>query len=166
MNFQFYIEKLQASDVFKSFIKENPEAYFCSGFFTMDKEGSDNQSHIDFYVPKEKKIFSFKLDSWKDIEILPMEMTAQKTPDKLPLNTDFDFEVVENLVLKEMENQQIGSKMQKILISLQNHKRKPILICTVFISKLGLLKVHIDPKKNKVILFEKKSLFDLMRKAK
>lgn len=55
MNFQFYWEKLQSSPEFKEFIKENKEAYSCSGFFTLDKEGSDNQRHIDFFRPFPKK---------------------------------------------------------------------------------------------------------------
>ena len=39
MNLQLYLEKLKSSGVFKEFMKENPKAYLCSGFFTIDKEG-------------------------------------------------------------------------------------------------------------------------------
>ena len=51
MNLQFYLEKLFASDEFKKFKKENKDAYFCSGFFSIDKQGRDNQQHLDFYIP-------------------------------------------------------------------------------------------------------------------
>ncbi|GAF78191.1 unnamed protein product [marine sediment metagenome] len=51
MNLQFYLEKLHASENFKNFIKENPDAYLCSGFFVIDKEGKDNKQHFDFWVP-------------------------------------------------------------------------------------------------------------------
>jgi len=37
-----------------------------------------------------------------------------------------------------------------------------MLIGTVFISMLGLLKVRIDVEKMKIVLFEKKSFFDMM----
>ena len=42
----------------KDFIKEFPEAYPCSGFFVIDMESKDNKNHFDFFVPKDKKIFS------------------------------------------------------------------------------------------------------------
>ena len=49
MNLQFYIEKLENSDVYKDFVKKNKNAYFYSGFFSIDKEGKDNQVHLDFF---------------------------------------------------------------------------------------------------------------------
>ena len=51
MNFQFYLEKLLESKDFKKFMKENKNAFLCSGFFAIDREKSDNQQHFDFYVP-------------------------------------------------------------------------------------------------------------------
>jgi len=38
MNMQFYVEKLSHSEEFKEFMKKNPDAYLCSGFFVIDKE--------------------------------------------------------------------------------------------------------------------------------
>ena len=165
MNFQFYWEKLQNSSEFKEFVKENPEAYSCSGFFTLDKEGTDNQRHIDFYLPSEKKIFSFKLQERK-VEKIPMQTISEKVPGKINLNVDFIFEDVEKTILEEMKIQNIKQSIQKIMISLQNFKEKEILVCTVFISMLGILRVHIDLEgedKRKVTLFEKKSFFDIVR---
>ncbi len=53
MNFQFYLEKLENSDVFKNFKKQNPDAYLCSGFFVIDKQaGKNNQQHLDFFIPE------------------------------------------------------------------------------------------------------------------
>jgi len=166
MNFQFYWEKLQNSPEFKEFIKENDEAYSCSGFFTLDKEGSDNQRHIDFFIPSQKKIFSFKLQEGK-VEKIPMEIISEKAPEPISLNVDFTFEDVESLISQEMEKQNIRNKIQKIMISLQNFEGKEILVCTVFISMLGILKVHIDlegDRKGEVTLFEKKSFFDIVRR--
>ncbi|MCK4647827.1 hypothetical protein KAT24_02770 [Candidatus Pacearchaeota archaeon] len=51
MNFQFYVEKLKNSDVFKNFMKEHPDSFPCSGFFIIDKTGQDNKQHFDFYIP-------------------------------------------------------------------------------------------------------------------
>jgi len=168
MNFQFYIDKLKNSKEFKDFLKAKPKAYLCSGFFTIDKEGKDNQQHIDFFSSKEKKVFSFKFEHGENegkIEKLQMDFVSNKIPEPLSENVDFDFEIVEKLILNSMEKNKIKNKLQKIIISLQKFRGKDILVCTVFISMLGLLKIHIDLEKNSVIVFEKKSLFDLVRKG-
>jgi hypothetical protein len=65
-----------------------------------------------------------------------------------------------------MKKQDIRTKLQKIIFSLQNIKGKNFLVCTAFIGLLSLLKIQIDLKKKKIILFEKKSFFDLMKRVK
>jgi len=164
MNFQFYLEKLYSSEIFKNFIKENSKAYLCSGFFTIDKEGKDNQIHIDFYIPDSKKMFSFRIE--KKIEKIPVEMITKKIPLEVKLDFDFNLEEIEEMIVNEMKKKDIKTKLQKIIFSLQNIKGKNFLVCTVFTSMLGLLKVHIGLKEKKIILFEKKSFFDLMKRVK
>ena len=164
MNFQFYLEKLYSSAIFKNFMKESPKAYLCSGFFTIDKEGKDNQIHVDFYIPDTKKMFSFRLE--KKIEKIPVEVITKKIPLEIKPDFNFNFEEVEEMIVNEMKKQDIRTKLQKIIFSLQNIKGKNFLICTIFTSMLGLLKIQIDLKKKKIILFEKKSFFDLMKRVK
>lgn len=164
MNFQFYLEKLHSSAIFKNFMKENSKAYLCSGFFTIDKEGKDNQIHVDFYIPDSKKMFSFRIG--KKIEKIPVEMITKKIPLEIKLDFDFNLEEVEEMIVNEMKKKDIKNKLQKIIFSLQNIKGKNFLVCTVFTSMLGLLKVHIDLKEKKIILFEKKSFFDLIKRVK
>ena len=136
MNLQFYWEKLEHSNVFKQFMKDNPKAYLCSGFFTIDKEGSDNQRHFDFYLPESKQMFSFKMHDV--VEKMPVEMTIPKIPEKITSGFDFELDDVEEIILKEMEKKKVDKKIQKIIISLQNVKGKKIIACTVFISSVGL----------------------------
>ena len=164
MNFQFYLEKLYSSAIFKNFMKENPKAHLCSGFFTIDKEGKDNQIHVDFYIPNTKKMFSFRIG--KKIEKIPVEMITKKIPQEIKLDFDFNFEEIEEMIVEEMKKQNIKNKLQKIIFSLQNINGKNSLICTVFISMLGLLKIQIDLEEKKIILFEKKSLFNLVKRVK
>jgi len=47
MNLSTHLKKLKSSEQFKRFIKENPKAFLCSGFFVIDKEGTDNKKHFD-----------------------------------------------------------------------------------------------------------------------
>ncbi len=160
MNLQFYLEKLNSSNNFKKFIKENPGAFLCSGFFVIDKQGKDNKQHFDFFVPSEKKIYSFQLEN--NMQLVPIESKNNTIPKKISMNCDFDFDEIENLISKEKEKHNIKNKTEKILLSLQNKNGKDFLIGTVFISGLGLLKVNIDISENKIIDFEKKSFFDIM----
>ncbi|MEX0920313.1 MAG: hypothetical protein WDZ69_01890 [Candidatus Pacearchaeota archaeon] len=179
MNFQFYLEKLHNSDEFKKFIKENPEAFMCSGFFTIDLEKKDNQRHIDFYIPKKKEVVSFKLDAVdshdknaKGVQKVPTQgnfgTNIQQDflePKEIDSEIDFDFDEVQKLIEEEIKKQTIKNKLQKIMISLQKVDGKDLLVCTVFVSMFGLLSVHIDPKDKKIIKFEKKNFLDFIRKA-
>jgi len=162
MNFQFYLEKLYDSENFKEFIKENPDAFLCSGFFIIDKTGKEtNKQHFDYYVPRMKKMFSFKMES--GIEKVPVEMLTDKIPEKISVTCDFVFENIEKMIVDEMEKQNVKSKIQKILLSLQKLDGKDFLVGTLFVSTFGMIRIHIDISKRKIILFEKKSFFDIMK---
>lgn len=164
MNLQFYLEKLENSDVYREFIKENPNAFLCSGFFAIDKEkGNENQQHFDFYVPETNELFSFKLED--EIEKLPMENFSE-IPIKILRDCDFSFERVETIIFNEMEARNIKSKAKKIFLSLQRKDDKHFLIGTVFISALGIVRIDIDVSSMKVIFFEKKSFMDMVRVVK
>ncbi|MBU1252480.1 MAG: hypothetical protein KJ905_03250 [Nanoarchaeota archaeon] len=174
MNLQFYFEKLNDSDDFKKFFLENPEAYFCSGFFTIDFEGQDNQRHIDYYVPTSKKIISFRLDSSSDASVVMQEARPDvegdfPAPEKLNDEIDFDFDEIQKIIREETEKKEKGTKVNKMLISLQKRDGKESLVCTVFVSRFGLLKINIDFKGKdgtpEIVFFKKKSLFDLVRKG-
>ena len=162
MNFQFFLEKLMASKAFENFMGENKEAYLCGGFFILDLVGEDNKQHFDFYNPTINKMFSFKLE--EGIQLLPVEMIDSRIPGKIKANYDFDFNDVINLIREEMKKQEIEKKIQKIILSLQELEGKDYLIGTVFVSGMGMAKVNIDISEMKIVVFEKKSFFDLMRK--
>ena len=164
MNLQFYFEKVYNSEEFEEFKKENPSAFLCSGFFVLDKEGNDNKQHFDFFIPEDKKIFSFQIE--KGIEKVPIEMVDEKIPSKVSDNVDFDFLEIEKMIESRMFDEKIKNKIQKILFSLQNIEGKNFLVGTVFISGLGLLKVNIDIDEKKITDFEKKSFFDMLKVSK
>ncbi|RLG15446.1 hypothetical protein DRN69_02990 [Candidatus Pacearchaeota archaeon] len=165
MNLQFYLEKLHASENFQNFIKKNPNAFLCSGFFVIDKVGNDNKQHFDFFIPSEKKIFSFQLE--EGIKLTPIDMLENAPiPEKLSLNYDFDFREIEKIINYEKQKYGVKDKIQKMLFSLQSKDGKDFLIGTIFVSALGMLKINIDMSIKKVILFEKKSFFDILKRVK
>jgi hypothetical protein len=165
MNFQFYFEKLSKSKEFQKFVKENKDSFFCSGFFVVDKKGEDNKQNLDYFVPSINKMFSFKLD--KNVELVPVESFGETfKPEKIPDNVDFDFNEIERLIEGEMFDKKIKNKIEKLLFSLQAKDKKNYLFGTIFISGLGLLRVKIDLNEKKIVEFEKKSFFDMVKIVK
>ena len=165
MRFQFYFEKLIGSKDFKKFVSENKDAFFCSGFFAVDKKGEDNKQNLDYFVPSINKMFSFKINN--EVEIVPVEDfgTAFK-PEKIPDNVDFDFTEIEDMIQDRMEKDKIKNKIEKLIFSLQAKDKNSYLFGTIFISGLGLLKVKIDLNEKKIVEFEKMSFFDMMKIVK
>ncbi len=163
MNLQFYLEKLNSSDVFQEFMKENPTAFLCSGFFVIDKEKNNNQTHFDFFIPEQNKMFSFKLED--KIEKVPIEVITN-IPEKIPEDIDFRFEDIEALLGKKVIDAKVSNKLQRILLSLQRKNNKDYLIGSIFVSAMAMIKIEIDLLEMKVISFEKKSFFDMIRVVK
>lgn len=168
MNLQFYFEKLFGSEEFANFKKENPDCYLCGGFFVIDLENlknPDNKSHLDFIVPSTNKMFSFNLE--EGVKIVPIEQfDKDKIPGKVKDNYNFDFEEFEDLIREKMQKENLKNKLQKIIVSLQHSENKDYLICTVFISGMGILKIHIGLPEMEIVLFEKHSFFDMIKVIK
>jgi len=164
MKFQFYIEKLEHSKEYKNFIKKYKDAYFCSGFLSVDKEGKDNQIHLDFYSPSKKELFSFNLT--EGVKFSKIEIFDSRVPEKISSKLEFDLKDFEKLIEKELEKKKIKTKIKKFLFSLQKLEKKDFLIATIFISNLGLLKVHMDVELKKITSFEKKSFLNFFKIVK
>ena len=162
MNLQFYLEKLHSSEVFKEFMKENPTAFLCSGFFIFDLESEtpENKYNLDFYSPSKKKVFSFQLE--KEVKFSPVDRQDEAIPERISMNENFDLDKIKEMIEREMEWKKINNKIQKMLLSLQSKEGKDFLLGTVFISGFGLVKVTIDLKEKRITDFEKKSFFDML----
>lgn len=163
MNFQFYYEKLADSKEYKEFMEKNPKAYLCSCLFILDREhsGKDNKIHFDFWLPEKKKMASFRVDG--KVEFMDVENFETKAFEEVSTDYTFDVEHFEEMIFKKMNEEKINGRIQKLLFSLQRSKGKDFLITTGFLSNLGLLKVNISIEKDKIILFEKRSFFDMMK---
>ncbi len=167
MNSQFLLEKLNSSEEFKKFRKENPKSYLCSGFFIIDLEAKnpEDKYHIDYYIPETRKTFSFELEN--GVKLVPLELRdEEKVLERVSMKNHFDFDEIKELVMDEMEKNKITNKIQKIIFSLQNLEGKDMLLGTVFISGLGLIKVNIEVDNMEITDFEKKSFFEMMKIVK
>lgn len=163
MKFQFYYEKLINSKEFEDFMRENPKAYPCSGFFVLDKEkdGKQNQINFDYYLPQYKKMYSFKVTG--PVEKKQIENPDPRIPEKLGMNYTFDLQEIETKINARMDSENISGKIQKILFSLQNLEKIDYLVITVFLSNMGLLKIHYNIPEDKIVHFEKKSFLDMFK---
>jgi len=162
MDFQFYAEKLLSNEHYLIFKKENNGAICASAFFVIDKEGKESKQHFDFWLPVEKKLFSFKLEAGG--EMIPVEVLEEGyDPLSIPLNLTFNFSDVEEVIHSRMNKENIDKKVQKMLLSLQLKEGKPYLVGTVFISMMGMLKIVYSLEEKKLEEFEKKSFFDIMK---
>ena len=152
MNLRFYLEKLNDSDEFMDFKRKNPDAYFCSAFFVIDKDNNDNKIHFDYFVPEINRFFSFQLE--KGINLAQLDRINEKNPSKLKEGRDlgFEFAEIENIIEEEMRKNNVKNKIQKIMLSLQEIDGKTCLMGTVFISLLGILKINISLPKKEIIL--------------
>ena len=162
MNIQFYLEKLKESQEFDRFLKENPSAFLCGGFFILDKKNTlQDQQNLDFFIPVKKEMISFNLKNFEKnkIELVNKEIE----PIKIPEEIDFDFKEIENLLEKKINEQKIKNKAEKFLFSLQRKNNENFLIGTIFLDKLSLIKFQINLSKKEITDFEKKSFFDLIK---
>lgn len=162
MNLQFYLEKLHSSEEFKDFMKKNPDAYLCSGFFVIDEnEKKDNKIHFDYFLPKEKEMFSFQLE--EGIKLVALDKFDKRIPKKISGEYGFEFKEIEKIIEERMKKENLKNKIQKIMLSLQEIDGKNYLIATIFISMLGMLSVKISLLDKKITSFEKKSFFDILK---
>ena len=81
---------------------------------------------------------------------------------QIPDNLNFDFNEIENLIIKRVKQENINCKMQKMLFSVQNMGDKNMMVGTIFIQGLSMIKVQINLEKMRIIEFEKKSFFDIV----
>ena len=160
MNFQFYVEKLKASEDYKKFMKENKETFPCSCFFIIDKEEGKDKQHFDFFISSSNKMFSFQLEN--NAEMTPVDVKEQKVPVKISLEHDFDFKEIEKMIEDRMSEEKIDKRIQKILLSLQNVDGRDYFIGTIFITQFGLINATIDIEKKEIVDFKKRTFFDMM----
>jgi hypothetical protein len=166
MNSHFLLEKLEDSEEFKKFMKENKDSFLCSGFFIIDLESKipENKYHFDFYIPSSKKTFSFELEN--GVKLVELERFEEKVMNKILMKDNFDFEEIKEIILKEMVEKKINNKILKMIFSLQNQEGKDFLYGTIILSGLGILKMTYDISEKKMDDFEKKSFFDMMKIVK
>ena len=166
MKAQHYIKKVKESQVFKELLKEDSGAYLCSLFFIRDFIEKKNETQVDFYSPKKKTIFSFKVNG--KVEKAPNKKAKtienkKFIPKPLMEKTKLDIDEMRDTLTDEMHNREMAYEIEKVLAFLNIVDGKPVWNCTGFLRGLGLLQTHVDDETNSILFMEKKSLFDMIK---
>ena len=116
MKIKPYVEKLEESKEYKTFMSKYPSSYMTAGFFILDFETGKNIHQIDFYVPTEKKVAAFTLDQGVNMQLLDF---LNKIPEKLDINTNIDLDALQGILADEMHNRGMSEEIRKIIAVIQ-----------------------------------------------
>lgn len=154
------IDKLENSEEYKSFKKENPEAYLCSAFFVIGKTPEEGKRQAN-YAMSGNEVMSFDINStWK---IVPQKLSTVKK-EKLPainkLDVQISIEETEKIIEKDA-----GKKYDKVIAVLQDLNGTLIWNVTCM-DGFTLHRYHIDAKTGKIDKMTDIKLQDMMRVEK
>lgn len=171
MSFKETYEKITSSEVFKNFIKENPEAELVAGFFILDFISNDSKKSIDYR--HKNKIYTFDLKDDGFIKMTEDELIdSPNSPPLLKITPEVKTDLDELKGISGMEalDKGISAKFNKIIAVLQRQKRdeKEIQLWNLTCMLDGLIILNIlidaDSENGDVIKFERRSMMDMIRK--
>jgi hypothetical protein len=151
--------KLEKSSEFKSFKKQNPQAYFCAAFFVFDYMEDETKMQLDYWIDEgdiETFIIADKITQQK-AQMVENEKLKEIKKDEIKI----DLPEVLEIVKKEAEKQKFSSS--KLIVILQRLKGSEQLIWNITgFSGFNLLRMHLAMDKT-FLLNEKKSMLDIMK---
>ena len=168
MNFKETLDKIEASQEYKTFKTNHPDAQLCAGFFIKDFLSNDSKDSIDY---KEKdKIFTFNVlqDEIKMYEDELMDLP--NTPKLQPLlknETKIEVDDLKSIALDRAHEEGSGAKFNKIIAVLQTHEedniKRQIWNLTCMLDQLIILHILIDCNSGEIIKFQRKSFMDMIK---
>jgi hypothetical protein len=159
------LKKINESNEFKRYKKENSDAYLTSTFIMLD-ENNKGEWQVDFYSPKKHKITSFVIN--KTIKVNPSEKIFQKEVKKIePLDLenikitlDDAFKKIDSILQKKFPYERPSKK----IIIMQMFNNKEILNISYITTTFNLINTKIDAVTGKVIESKLHPLIDLRKK--
>jgi len=163
MKIQPYVQKLESSQIYKKFRKDNNESFLVAGFFILDYESGVNMHQIDYYVPSKKQVAAFNLDGEVEVRLLDM-MSKEKVPEKLDLKTKVDLDALKGILEDEMKNRSITESIKKCVAVIQVVDGKKLWVLNCVLSGMEILKAHVDDNSRTVLKMERASMLDYIKK--
>lgn len=169
MSFKETYEAVKKSEIFQKFIKENPGAELCAGFFILDFISNDAKKSIDFRSGE--KIFTFDLKDDGFVKITEDKLLENpNAPELLKLMPEVKIEVEELKGIAGFEalEKGISAKFNKIIAVLQRNKKENSEIqmwnLTCMLDGLIILNIHINSDTGEILRFDRKSMMDMIKK--
>ena len=163
MKIQPYVQKLESSQIYKKFRKDNSESFLVAGFFILDYESGVNMHQIDYYVPSKKQVAAFNLDGEVEVRLLDM-MSKEKVPEKLDLKTKVDLDALKGILEDEMKNRNITETIKKCIAVIQVVDGKKLWVLNCVLSGMEILKAHVYDNSRTVLKMERASMMDYIKK--
>jgi hypothetical protein len=152
------VGELEDAECYKSFMKENPDAFFCAGFLILDLENETEQIQLDYFMPREKKIAAFEFP-FARVKIHDDEV-KEITLQSLDIGIDVDDLGPRcRELIKENGGNIVPTKIIAVL-------KGGIWNLTCMDNVLGIVQIKIDAGNGDVFSFDKGSLMDFMRVKK
>lgn len=166
MKLSHYIQRVKDSEDYKKFRQEHKRAYLSAGFFVLDYETNKHMHQIDFFIPGNKKVVTFKLEQGITMHESEQALKLKKKPEEIEGEINLDLDSLKGIVHDEMMNRMVTQEVKKIIAVLQQERGKKIWRLNCITGDLGIIKVNVDDKTSNVLDFEKASLFDMMKFVK
>lgn len=163
MKIQPYIQKLETSEKYRKFIKENSESFLVAGFFVLDYETGMNIHQIDYYVPSKRQVAAFALDGEVEVRLLDM-IHKEKKPEKLDIKTKIDLDSLKGILEDEMKNRNFTESIKKCVAVIQMVDGKKLWVLNCVLSGMEILRAHVDDESKTVLKMEKTSMLDYIKK--
>ena len=164
MTFKETLEKVESSNEFKDFKKQNENAELVAGFFIIDFISNDNKKSLDYLSGEKIYTFDF-LDNGKvkfrEDELI--EKTNQKLT-QISKEISVELDELKSIAGTRILDEGISAKFNKIIAILQNNKDKQVWNLTCMLDGLIIINILIDANAGEIIKFERKSMMDLIRK--
>lgn len=156
--------RLEKSEIFQNFKSENPNVFLCAGFFILNFKNNIYEYNLDY--KSDSQIFTFKIPVAGEIIMLAEDILDNQKPlEEISLNVEIDIEELREIVEKALYQNNIKNKLEELIAVLQNLEGKLIWNITAMAEGFTIISIHINPKTGKISKFEKKSLFDMIKKV-
>lgn len=169
INFDQILRRVEGSDEFKNFKKENDDAYLCSAFFVIDFESQAETKQLDYYVPSKDKIGNFIVDSEIKFMLDNIFEEKKKAIQQISSNVKIGFqkaiEIANKVVEKENQEEEKHGKITKIIGILQKLDKEQIWNFTCMLGTMNMLLLHINSETGEILKNQKSSLMNFIRRV-
>jgi predicted transcriptional regulator len=154
MKLKQLLQELNETEIYKNFLKENPEAFFAVGFFILDLEKETETFQLDFFIQEKKQItsFEFPIKEEKTHEDKIENLEEQSSEIKI------DIDDLKTEVKKRIAENNSSLLPTKIIATISKNQWN----LTCMDDSLGILQLKINSKTGEQDSFKKGSLMEFM----